>query len=465
MSYGEPLNFSCINSETDGSGLFYDYQFEVPSESEKDLIVMQVFNFSDHYENLTHMQQERNELEINKEILKLEQEKIAAQNELLEYKNSELKRLQKQKTDFFARVSHEIRNPVNGIAGLIQLINKNYHEYEKAKEYMDALSATSDHLVNIVNNVLDFSKLESSNEEIELEKIEFDCRSLVKSMINAFKFQANEQRISLDSKIGDNVPKKLVGDKYKLTQVITNLIGNAIKFTHEGGIMLLISVEGDVGEEVQVQFKLRDTGIGMPEDVIEHIFEPYKQADQSVKRLYGGTGLGLPIVKNLIELMNGSISVSSKVGEGSTFTFVVPFDNVSKEKDSLSNQETALYFSGRVLLGEDDLINQKVMEGLFESEEINCDVAGDGDEVLKLFELNSYELIVLDIDMPIVDGIEAARKIRQTSETPIIINSGKPYSEFKTKVAGITNIEYLQKPITQSSFKNIINKVYLSLLL
>lgn len=459
LTYGNPLTFSCINSETDGKDVFYDYQFEIPSEQESDLVVMQVFNFSDHYENLTHMQQERNELEIHKEILKLEQEKVFAQNELLEFKNNELERLQKLKTDFFARVSHEIRNPVNGISGLIQLISQNYQDQQKIEEYLEALSSTSDHLVNMVNNVLDFSKLESTDNNLELEKIEFDCREMVRSVLNSFLFNANEKRISLGSKISDNIPKWLIGDKYKLTQVITNLIGNAVKFTHEGGIMLIVSEEDNQNEISNIRFELRDTGIGIPDSMLKDVFNPYIQADQSVKRLYGGTGLGLPIVKNLVELMNGSVSVSSIEGEGSIFTFTIPLETITKETLIIENESISLFFNGRVLIGEDDLINQKVMEGIFEKEKVTCDIASDGEEALNLFGQNTYDLVILDVNMPVIDGMEVADTIRKKSDVPIIINSGRPYSEFKSQLSSLKNIEYLQKPISQLSFIKTINTI------
>lgn len=457
LQSGTPLTFSCINNEVDGQSVFYDYQFEVPEEDERDIIVMQVFNFSDHYENLTNMQQERNELEIHKEVFKLEQEKVFAQNELLAYKNSELERIQHLKTDFFARVSHEIRNPVNGISGLIQLISTNFGDQEKITEYLEALNATSDHLVNMVNNVLDFSKLESHKDKHELEYLEFDCKKVVRSIINSFLFSAKEKKISLDAKVAKNVPQILLGDKYKLTQVITNLVGNALKFTHEGGIMLTVSATKFEGKISTIRFELRDTGIGIAESMIENIFNPYVQADQSVKRLYGGTGLGLPIVKSLVEAMKGTIEVSSEEGEGSIFTFHIPFEVISEE--SSTNTSPELFFDGSVLLGEDDLINQKVMEGMLESEGILCDIAKDGQEVLDFFQQRKYGLFILDVNMPVMDGLDVANKIRQKVDTPIIIYSGKPYAELEHKLKGLKGIEYIQKPISRTSLINAFNKI------
>ena len=202
----ESLAFSCVNVEVEGKRKYYDYQFQVPSKREEDIVVWQIFDFSDHYESLVTVQQQRNESEMMRELQEMEQEKVRLEKELLEYQKNEQERLQKLKTDFFAKVSHEIRNPANGIAGLVHLI-RNSSEAER-KEYLNALASTSNHLVNLINNVLDLSKLESSSENLP-ETVSFDPKEVVRIAVDNCLYDATSKGITLAFNIDPDVPQHL----------------------------------------------------------------------------------------------------------------------------------------------------------------------------------------------------------------------------------------------------------------
>ncbi|HEX6226573.1 MAG TPA: response regulator [Chryseolinea sp.] len=368
---------------------------------------------------------------------------------------AELVRLQKAKEQFLANISHEIRTPLNGIAGMAGLLSQNPSPEER-ETYLNAIKHSSENLKLIINDILDLAAIESG--KLNLEKIAFNLKDFLPSLISTFMYQAREKRIELNYHIDEHLNKILVGDPVRLNQILINLISNAVKFTHSGSIKVLCTVEREQKGICWVRIEVTDSGVGIPQDKLNTIFESFSQADASVTRKYGGTGLGLTIVKQLVELQKGRIAVTSKENEGSSFTVLVPYGIGRKgtiTQSSPKNERALKAVNASqlvVLLVEDNDINRLYAKSILKNWQCYTDTAENGLVALEKIKNHSYDVVLMDIQMPVMDGYETTKAIRLMNsamrDVPVIAltaNATKVDVE-KCMTAGMN--DYLPKPFT-----------------
>ncbi len=326
------------------------------------------------------------------------------------------------KQQFLANMSHEIRTPMNAIVGMTQLL-LNLNPGPRELKYLQAIKTSADNLLVIINDILDLSRIEAG--KIEIESTDFELREVLHSVKDMLILKAEEKQISLKYTLDESIPTRLIGDPSRLNQILINLAGNAVKFTNKGGVEIQVKPYKQSEEKNWIQFDIIDTGIGIAPDYVEKIFESFTQAGTDVARQYGGTGLGLTISKELVELMGGQISVVSELGIGTTFTVIIPFQtsrliNVSQKAPRVNKAVMDRLRTIRLLLVEDNEFNRMVAEDTLKEllPEIQITVAHDGRQAVDLVRQQSFDLILMDIQMPIMDGVEATRQIREELPSP-----------------------------------------------
>ncbi|MFC6999305.1 hybrid sensor histidine kinase/response regulator [Rufibacter roseus] len=392
-------------------------------------------------------------------------ERIKTEQELEKAKDTALKMAQ-VKEQFLANMSHEIRTPMNGILGLTEVLAKtNLNDHQR--DYLKAISTSANNLMIIINDLLDFSKIEAG--KITLEIIPFELRQLLKQLLDILEIRAKERKNILKLMLDDDIPQYVMGDPFRLSQILNNLVGNAIKFTENGSIRVSVEVVSKVKDLFDIEFTIKDSGIGIPQEKLESIFDKFTQGSSDTTRRFGGTGLGLSIAKELVEVQGGQISVKSEVGKGSTFKFNLPYQKIDKKPESIAPPQSSpaeqqfhhlRHFN--VLLAEDNPINQLLVKKVLGDHDIRLLVANNGREALHLLEEHDFDLVLMDMQMPEIDGYEAMENIRQKDcpkkDIPIIaLTAHASVGEANKCIASGAN-SYVSKPFQAETLLKEISK-------
>ena len=363
------------------------------------------------------------------------------------------------KSNFLARMSHEIRTPMNGVLGLTHLALGKSPPPEQ-RQYLEKIQASAKILLGVINDILDFSKIEGG--KLQLDSTTFSFHDMLRTVVDLFHSQAEQKGLTFTLEQDGDIPDALQGDPLRLSQVLLNLCGNALKFTEQGSVTLRIGMEQDNVGSVRLRFAVEDTGVGMTAEQRARLFQPFVQADISTTRKYGGTGLGLVISKMLVEMMGGTIEVESTPGSGSVFRFTVTIPKAAAvEAAPVSMQEivSSAALSGlRILLAEDNEINQEIAKALLEDMGVIVHVAGNGEEALNLLKQERFDGILMDIQMPVMDGLTATRAIRvlpdeQVRNLPIIAMTAHVMQEDRDKSLQAGMNDHITKPIDLTELK------------
>ena len=363
---------------------------------------------------------------------------------------------------FLANMSHEIRTPLNAIIGMTHLLFDT-RPSQQQKEYLDVLKTTADFLYGLIANLLDMAKIE--NGKIEVKKKPFDLAGLLRTTQQVFKIKLGNRPITLDLMIDGQISGNYIGDDLLLNQILLNIVGNAEKFTQEGAIDIIVKVKKEEGENVWLEFKVSDTGIGIPEEKLDLIFQKFEQVTIHGNK-HKGTGLGLAITKQLVELQGGTISVKSREGQGSTFTFTLPFQKVSDNINTLKREPTSDGLNvSQVLVAEDNAMNQKYISNLLNKWNIPFVIAPDGKKAVELAQEKTFDIILMDIQMPNMDGYEATIHIRNTEnpnrKTPIVALTASAMIDQRNRAMAVGMNDFISKPFTPNHLLGLIQE-YLS---
>lgn len=395
---------------------------------------------------------ERLQLNINQDLTELvaaRTQVIKKQNKELEEARNEAEKATKSKSEFLSVMSHEIRTPLNAIISLSHIMEMD-NENEEMQEYIDALKFSAEGLHSLINDVLDYNKIEA--DKLILESIEFSIIDLLRNIRDSFKYKANNQGIELRVEIGEHMPDRVVGDPTRLTQIFNNLIGNAIKFTHEGYVHVKASLKGIKDDLATVTFEVRDTGIGIPKDKLKTIFEAYEQAGTETTREYGGTGLGLSITQKLLKLMESEIVIDSTEKRGTSLSFDISFTiNQAFEMVSLQDEMRDKDLKQkRILVIDDNDMNRLVLKRLLTSWNAQFEEAANGEIAILKCDKTKYDLILSDIEMKPLSGFQTANEIRASDgpnkDTELVAMSGYLTSEFEMEIEKSDFSTLVQKP-------------------
>ncbi len=392
---------------------------------------------------------------------KASREQKKAMDELIRTQE-EAERANSAKTEFLAMMSHELRTPMNGVLGMLQLMGTTKMTEEQA-EYAALATESTEHLLRVINDILDFSRFE--RDALELENIAFNLAELIATSVQAFAHNAQQRGLALELDLPPGFDLlRVKGDPTRIRQILVNLIGNALKFTEFGSVRVETAWQRRDAQHILFTCAVRDSGIGISPDLLESVFDPFQQADNSISRRYGGTGLGLPIARNLAERMGGTLYAQSNEGLGSVFHLEIPLEQVQQDEPAQqagTAGDCTQDRDGCVLLVEDNPVNRTVVEAMLRSLGLQVSVAGDGAEAVSMASKEKYALILMDCRLPVMDGYEATRRIRQLpglDALPIIALTANARHGDRDLCLQAGMNDYLAKPFKRIDLQQILKR-------
>jgi signal transduction histidine kinase/ActR/RegA family two-component response regulator len=407
----------------------------------------------------------------NNTQLNQKQKKIEIQNKILQVKNIEILQAKeaaeeaaKVKSQFISTISHEIRTPLNAIIGATNLLNQSFPNQNQV-ENLNILKISSDNLLSLVNNILDFSKMEAG--KMQFENIEFNLKNIVLDIRDLFSIKAAEKGVELLVNYDEKIPAVLKGDPLRINQLLINLVSNALKFTEKGYVKVDLSMQLSTVNHALIHVKVSDTGIGISSQKQNQIFESFTQADGTITRKFGGSGLGLSICKRILENLNSKLQLSSEPGVGSTFYFSINFE-VSRNAAIGKSSRTASFENSikgkRILIAEDNMMNILVIRQFLHKWGVVTDVVMNGKEAYSKVSTETFDAVLMDIHMPEMDGIEATRLIRKLSDErkrriPIIAITAENEMQFRQKVYEVGMNDYIFKPFNPDDLRERLGYV------
>ncbi|WP_310554471.1 response regulator [Flavobacterium sp.] len=389
-------------------------------------------------------------------------------NELLKGKNNELEiakerieKASKARAEFLSTVSHELRTPLNAINGISHILLDDDPKPNQI-EYLKSLKFSGNYLLTYINEILEINRIESNN--IEVEKISFNLRELLHNIQNSLKEEASKNNNQLLLNIDEDVPNVVISDPTKISQISINLINNALKFTENGIITVSTKINHIYDDTCNIRFDVQDTGIGIPTEKLESIFDSFSQGSVEINRKYGGTGLGLTIVKRLVSLLGGKIAVSSEIGKGSTFTYNLEFQIGKALVESTINsiEDESIFVNKSILLVEDNKINQMITKKILEKKEMICELCETGEDAITKMQTNKYDLVLMDVHLPGINGTIATEEIRKFDKnTPIIALTAISLDENREMLLSYGMTDVITKPFNPDAFYKTLEQNFL----